>query len=265
MKYGQICVGLFFILCITASPILAIEQQEQDYIRLLNISEPITFFNYTGPAVIHGIDLSVYGYHSIFQYTIASQNFMMVTLGLTDSRELLLGALDLGDREFTVIAKFSAVETQEVVNPDLSVGICFLDHYFSKERLRYVFLTYNRGSGILLQVYRMENEEPISFTPMAQAKIGGLDRTTVPPTKIVPRLLLADVNHDTFMDIVVWQRIFVQKADSEYSSLPEYSLAHEDMLVMFLDWETGTFTDPVKMPTNALGKDHLWRLLFPGG
>ncbi len=67
------------------------------------------------------------------------------------------------------------------------------------------------------------------------------------------------------MDIVVWQRIFVQKADSEYSSLPEYSLAHEDMLVMFLDWETGTFTDPVKMPTNALGKDHLWRLLFPGG
>lgn len=263
MKQVQVCVGFFLVVCITACPIMALEQQEQGYTRLLNISRAITLFGYKGPSVLHGIDFSVYGYHSIFQYSIAAQNFMMVTLGLTDSRELLLGALDLADREFSVITKFSVEDTKNVLNPNLSVGICFLDHYFSKERLRYVFLTYSRGSDIYLQIYRMKNEEPATFTQMGQTEIGGFDHTAASVKKILPKVLLADVNHDTFMDIVVWQRIFAQKADSENPSLPEYSLDHEDILVMFFDWETITFTAPVTMQTKSLGNDVFWRFLFP--
>lgn len=264
MKYLRIALWNFMLIMLLSCSVEANQQKEQDYARLLTISNAMTFPFYNGPSMIHGIDLSAYGYHTVLQYHIASQDFMMVMLGLTESRELLLGMLDLTERKFSTIIKFSSEDTRNMINFNLHVGICFLNHEFSKERLRYIFLTHTRGgTNIYLRVYRMENDEPSTFTEMVQQmKIGGPDEG-VPANKIASKVLMADVNHDKFMDIVLWRHILTPKPDPEYAGIPEYVVESEDIQVMFFDWEQISFSEPVTMPTTSLGSDLWWQVLFP--
>jgi hypothetical protein len=281
------------------------DQTEQDYFRMVNLVKAIRVHpGEVKNTRIAGIDLSEYGYIEIHRYVLASQTFTLFVLGLTDAGEFRLGAVDLTTRTFSIVTQFEANELKNIRKRDLGFALCFLDHFFSHERLRYVFLTYtvdpdlsdpwratNEQTETYLKVFRMENDETFTYIQVISAKIGETDivRATTPEAqytyiknpsspdvipfepgiRIVPRLLLADVNHDTYMDIVLWRKTYVAKRrDAEEPPEQEegfkgFTLDHEEILVMFFDWETITFSDPIKMPTESLNKEHLWRLLFP--
>lgn len=304
MKTSIRFVCLFFVVLMPYNVFSAPQQKERDYSRIVNLVSPIRVLPAKAKNThIAGIDLSTYGFATIHGYAIASQTFTLFVLGFTAADELLLGAVNLSDRTFSVVTRLGADEAKKVWKWDLSFALCFLDHSYSHERLRYVFFTYTVGADhdhirfmkeqteTSLKVFRMENDETLTFTQVAFAKIGEVDAlfTSTPDAqytyvknssspdatsfepgiRIVPRLLLADVNHDTYMDIVLWRKTYIAtRRDAEEPPEQEegfkgFTLDHEEILVMFFDWETITFSDPIKMPTESLNKEHLWRLLFP--
>ncbi len=273
------------------------EFKEHNYNRAIHLLKPMTrgfFMEITRP--IAGIDLSYYGYKRVYQYVIESQTYNLFVLGLTEEKQVLLGAVNLVDRTFRVIAQFSADETQYLLqHKPLGFAVCFLNHHFSRERLRYVFLMHtlppleNRKKGeTFLQVFRQENDEALAFTRVASTKVGEVDVdydtpfdspyiyvrrsndfSAKPAVYTIPRLLLADVNHDEFMDIVIWRKVYVARprdaeaSPAEKKELEGFTLNREEIQVMFFDWERIAFSEPVTMSTQSLGGDLLWRVLFP--
>ncbi len=274
------------------------EFKEHNYARTVHLLKPVTlgfFVEIKRP--IAGIDLSHYGYKQVYQYVIESQTYHLFVLGLTEEKRMLLGAVNLVDRTFRVVTQFSADETQYLTYYPNSLGfaVCFLNHRFTHERLRYVFLRYTlpqsrtrKKDETFLQVFRLENDETLAFTRVASTKVGEADvdyntpsdspytyvkrsddHSAEPAIHIVPRLSLADVNHDTYMDIVIWRKFYTAKrreakeSSKKERGLKSFALDHEEILVMFFDWETITFSAPVTMKTKSLDQEHLWRLLFP--
>jgi hypothetical protein len=146
-------------------------------------------------------------------------------------------------------------------------------------------------SATYLKVFRMENDTSLTFTEMVSTIIGETDmvytntpdapytysrrdNVSEPGIQIVPRLVMADVNHDTFMDLVIWRRIYLANARDaeapvdEHDAYEQHVFKHftrdrEEVQVMFFDWETVSFTVPVTTQTEALGNDVFWRFLFP--
>ncbi len=247
-------------------------------------------------SVIAGVDLAGYGYADVVQYALASPGATLVVLGKTDSKELLVSAIDLVSRDSTVLMHFEADELQDIRIQDINLAICFQDHPYSHERLRYVFLTYIVGrvylqSETYLKVFRMENEDTLTFTEMLSTTIGETDiaypdlvdapyaslrhgSSSEPGLQIVPRLLLADVNHDKFMDLVIWRRIYLASPHDAETPLDtqdayeqhvfkHFTRVREEVQVMFFEWENVSFTEPVTTQTEALGNDVFWRFLFP--
>ncbi len=246
--------------------------------------------------VIAGVDLADYGYAGVLQYAIASPEATLVVLGETDSKELVVSAIDLVSRDSTVLMRFEAHELQDIRTQNINMALCFQDHSYSSERLRYIFLTYIVDSVYFqsetyLKVFRMENEDVLTFTEMLSRRIGETnsvyqDSSDAPYTylrheslsepgiQIVPRLLLADVNHDKFMDLVIWRRIYLanpRDADApleeqhayEQRVFKQFTRDREEVQVMFFDWEKVSFAEPVTTQTEALGNDVFWRFLFP--
>ena len=299
MKRFTVFISLFSLTLIPYIAFGKSEHKEQNYYRMVNLMKPIKIMTLREARETHlaGVDLTVYGYNKIMQYGIASQTFTLFVLGMTNADELLLGAVDLSTHTFSLIARFDAQETKQVLNKDLGFALCFLDHHFSHERLRYVFLTYTvvehfeSHKKIYMKVFRLENDETFTYTQIVFEQIGRMDvfssiTSDIPDTsmkispssgvissepdiRILPRILLADVNHDEFMDIVLWKRVYIAKrhdakrAANKDNGLRGFTLDHEEIQVMFFDWETVTFSEPMTMPTTSLTKEHLWRLLFP--
>ena len=244
------------------------------------------------------VDLSQYGYAGVSQYAIAAPTFTLFVLGVSQTQAFVLRAIDLTTRNMTIVAQFSEEELKTIRVQDINFAICFQDHPYSHERLRYVFLTYIVGSGqesthteTYLKVFRMENDDSLTFTQMVFTKIGETDmmyanspeapyiysrrdNRSEPGVQIVPRLMLADVDHDTFMDLVIWKRMYrANPRDAETPLEAHYAYEQhvfqgftrerEEVQVMFFEWETMSFAKPVTTQTEALGNDVFWRCLFP--
>lgn len=272
------------------------EHAEQNYFRIVNLVKPVNPFSLSKGAelTIAWINLTDYGFTWVSQYVIASPTFTLFVLGSTQTKELVLSAIDLINRNVTVVAKFSAEERKQIQDWEVNFAICFQDHPYSHERLRYVFLTYIVGkeqSNTYLKVFRMENDDSLVFAEMISTTIGKTDmvyadtldapytysrreNTSKPGIQIVPRLVMADVNHDTFMDLVIWKRIYLANPRDTEAPLEEhdayeqhvfkdFTRDREEVQVMFFDWETVSFADPVITRTEALGNDVFWRFLFP--
>ncbi len=244
---------------------------------------------------VAGVNLADYDYAGVSHYAIASPSFTLFVLGFTESGTLVLDAIELGSQDFKKLIQFEAEDLQQIRIQDVNLAICFQDHPYSHERLRYVFLTYIVGreqSETYLKVFRMENDDSLTFTEMVFTTIGKTDmvyadtpdapytysrqgNASEPGIQIVPRLMMADVNHDKFMDLVIWKRIYLanprdaevpieaQDAYEQYV-FKKFTRDREEVQVMFFDWETVSFADPVITQTEALGNDVFWRFLFPG-
>ncbi len=244
---------------------------------------------------IAGIDLVDYGFRGVLKYGIVSPALTLFVLGGNQAGELILGAVNLTDRNFTVLTQFSAEERKQIRVQDINFATCFQDHPYSHERLRYVFLTYILGkkqSKTELKVFRMENDDSLTFREMASTTTIGetdmvytdatdapyiysrRDNAAEPGIQIVPRLMMADVNHDKFMDLVIWRRIYLAnprdaatplggKNAYEQHVFKHFTRDREEVQVMFFDWENVSFAEPVTTQTEGLGNDVFWRFLFP--
>ncbi len=291
-----IIVGCVFLVMVPYWVFGAPEHTEHNYFRVVNLIKPLDprALREGAELTIAGLDLADYGYMGVSQYVIASPTLTLFVLGFTQTGEFVLDAINLADRTSRVVTQFSAEERKSLRVQDVNFAICFLDHPYSHERLRYVFLTYivSRGqSETYLKVFRMENDESLTFTEMVSTTIGETDMVyakapeapytysrrnnpSEPGIQIVPRLVMADVNHDEFMDIVIWRRIYLANPrDAEASASEEdvyeqhvfehFTRDREEVQVMFFDWESVSFAEPVTTQTEALGNDVFWRFLFP--
>lgn len=310
MKKITIIIGCILLVMVPYWVFGVPEHTEYNYFRIVNLVKPVNPFSLNKGAELRiaGTDLADYGFTWVSQYVIASPTFTLFVLGV-QTEELVLGAIDLTNRNMTVVTRFTPAERKQIHIQDINFAICFLDHPYSHERLRYLFLTYIVGgaqSKTYLKVFRMENDESLTFTQMVSTTIGETDMvyanspeapytylrqgtSSEPGIQIVSRLVMADVNHDEFMDIVIWRRIYLANPRETESPAGEQNIANppdaetltseqdvyeqhvfkhftrdrEEVQVMFFDWETVSFAAPITMQTESLGNDVFWRFLFP--
>lgn len=315
MKNITIIIGCILLVMVPCWVWGVPEHTEHDYFRIVNLVKPVDLLSPDKGKRLTtaGLDLAEYGFMWVSQYVIASPTLTLFVLGVPENGELGVSAIDLRTRNMTVVTRFTAEERKQIHIQGINFAICFLDHPYSHERLRYLFLTYivktgpgNTHSKTYLKVFRMENDKSLTFTQMVSTTIGETDMvyadspeapytylrqgtSSEPGIQIVPRLVMADVNHDEFMDIVIWRRIYLANPRETESPAGEQNIANppdaetltseqdvyeqhvftlftrdrEEVQVMFFDWETISFAEPVTTQTEALGNDVFWRFLFP--
>lgn len=215
-----------------------------------------------------GIDLAEYDYGEVYRYVLVN-SYMLFVLGRTNSDEITLSAITLDDQRLTQVAQYPVLKG---FFPLTNVKFTVFSMHKLKPTQLYVMITYTENESGMevkltstnIEVFRLEPDNSytlINKERIEETNIGTEDNSDPqytykhlaynytpedagkirPATRNKTKVFLSDVNDDGYIDLLVWEQIYLSRT-LEDKEADEFVFEREEIHTMCFKSEEMAFS-----------------------
>jgi len=231
-------------------------------------------------AIIAGVAMDKFGIVKVSEYVLLDPNTLVI-YGVNKGSDKLLLVIDLEKQVSTELNKYSM---GKIAIPQ--GHLVAFNNEAKPPMLGFVFIyDVNLAGGRIYEETDTYVESFISVEgktlhaagseKVAEARIEHVIKTDPkknkyryeapdggPARKIMSKLYFRDVNHDGYIDILVWRKKYMSRIITDKGK-DDFMAESEEVQVMYYNQKSASFTPMVKTDKLLFGKDDLWKILPP--